>query len=146
MQFLPFPRVILPLLLLALITVVPVAASAQTQGDVDNAKAAEERAFQALLDADEVLETNLEELERIQGQIYDLEWRIQKLETALAEYGENVDSLEDRAKLIVMEAYTSGGRNMVTTAFSANDIQDLITTQALFDAATTRDLSELDLL
>jgi murein DD-endopeptidase MepM/ murein hydrolase activator NlpD len=146
MHLLPFPRVILPVLMLALITLVPVSASAQTQGDVDNAKSAEEQAFQALLDADEVLESNLEEMERIQGQIFDLEWRIEKLETALAEYGDNVDSLEDRAKLIVVEAYTTGGRNMVTAAFSANDIQDLITTQALFDAATTRDLSQLDQL
>ena len=48
--------------------------------------------------------------------------------------------------MIVFEAYTTGGRNMVTTAFSANDIQDLITSQALFDAATTRDLSQLDQL
>jgi murein DD-endopeptidase MepM/ murein hydrolase activator NlpD len=146
MHLLPLPRVILPLLLLALITLVPVSASAQTQGDVDSAKSAEEQAFQALLDADEVLESNLEEMERIQGQIFDLEWRIEKLETALAEYAENEESLEDRAKLIVLEAYTTGGRNMVTAAFSANDIQDLITTQALFDAATTRDLSQLDQL
>ena len=65
MHFLPIPRVILPVLLLALISLVPVAASAQTQGDVDNAKTAEEQAFQALLDADEVLESNLEEMERI---------------------------------------------------------------------------------
>jgi murein DD-endopeptidase MepM/ murein hydrolase activator NlpD len=146
MHFLPLPRVVLPLLLLALIALVPVSASAQTQGDVDNAKTAEEQAFQALLDADEVLESSLEEMERIQGQIYDLEWRIEKLETALAEYSENEDSLEDRAKLIVVEAYTTGGRNMVTAAFSTNDIQDLITTQALLDAATTRDLNQLDQL
>lgn len=140
------PRLLIPLLVLALLSLVPVSASAQTQTDVDNAKDAEDRAYQALLDADGVLESGLEELEGIMGQIYNLEWRISKLETALGEYSDNVDSLEDRAKLIVYEAYTTGGRNMVTTAFSANDIQDLITSQALFDAATTRDLSQLDQL
>ena len=67
MHILPFPRVILPVLMLALITLVPVSASAQTQGDVDNAKTAEEQAFQALLDADKVLEANLGEMENIQG-------------------------------------------------------------------------------
>jgi peptidoglycan LD-endopeptidase LytH len=139
-------RVLTPLLVLALLSLIPVSASAQTQTDVDNARSAEDRAYEALLEADKVLEDGLEELERIQGQIYNLEWRISKLETALAEYGDNVESLEDRAKLIVYEAYTTGGRNMVTTAFSANDIQDLITSQALFDAATTRDLSQLDQL
>jgi murein DD-endopeptidase MepM/ murein hydrolase activator NlpD len=35
---------------------------------------------------------------------------------------------------------------MVTSAFSAVSIQDLITSQALIDAATTRDLSQLDQL
>ncbi len=139
-------RSLIPLLVLALLSLVPVSASAQTQTDVDNAKSAEERAYQALLDADAVLEQGLEKLESIQGQIYDLEWRISKLEKAVAEYSDNIDSLEDRAKAIVLEAYTSGGRNMATTAFSANDIQDLITSQALFDAATTRDLSQLDQL
>ena len=140
------PRLLVPLVVLALLSVVPVSASAQTQTDVDNAKSAEDRAYQELLDADAVLEDGLEELESIMGQIYNLEWRISKLETALGEYSDNVDSLEDRAKMIVFEAYTTGGRNMVTTAFSANDIQDLITSQALFDAATTRDLSQLDQL
>jgi murein DD-endopeptidase MepM/ murein hydrolase activator NlpD len=46
----------------------------------------------------------------------------------------------------VYEAYTSGGRNLLTTAFGTKDIQDLITSQALFDAATTRDLNQLDQL
>jgi murein DD-endopeptidase MepM/ murein hydrolase activator NlpD len=140
------PRLLIPLLVLALLSLVPVTASAQTQTDVDNAKSAEDRAYQELLDADAVLEEGLEELESIMGQIYNLEWRISKLETALGEYSDNVDSLEDRAKMIVYEAYTTGGRNLVTTAFSANDIQELITSQALFDAATTRDLSQLDQL
>ena len=139
-------RVLVPVLVLGLLALVPVTASAQTKTDVENAKTAEDDAFAALIAVDQKLEDELYELEDIDGQIYNLEWRISKLETALSEYAGNVDSLEDRAKLIVYEAYTSGGRNMVTTAFSANDIQDLITSQALFDAATTRDLAQLDQL
>ena len=146
MKALPLRRIILPLLVLAMMAVVPVTASAQTQDDVDKAKTAEENAYQELLDSYEVLESGLEELEGIKRQISNLEWRIEKLETALAEYGEDVVSLQNRAELLVYEAYTSGGRNLVTTAFSANDIQDLITSQALYDAATTMDLSELDQL
>jgi murein DD-endopeptidase MepM/ murein hydrolase activator NlpD len=146
MHLLPFPRVIVPLLVLALLAIAPIPALAQSKGDVDNAKSEAERAYQELLAADQVLESGLEELERIQGKIYDLEYRINKLETALTEYGSNADSLQERARLIVLEAYTSGGRNLVTTAFGTKDIQDLITSQALFDAATTRDLSQLDQL
>ena len=139
-------RVLVPGLIVGLLALVPVTALAQTKTDVENAKTAEDRAFAALIAVDQKLEDELYELADIDGQIYNLEWRISKLETALSEYAGNVESLEDRAKLIVYEAYTSGGRNMVTTAFSANDIQDLITSQALFDAATTRDLSQLDQL
>lgn len=146
MHFLPVPRLILPLLVLALMAVAPTSALAQSKGDVDNAKSAADRTYQELLEADEVLESGLEELERIQGRIYDLENRIDKLETALIEYGSNAQSLQERARLIVLEAYTSGGRSLVTTAFGTKDIQDLITSQALFDAATTRDLSQLDQL
>ncbi|MCL1601187.1 MAG: peptidoglycan DD-metalloendopeptidase family protein [Actinomycetia bacterium] len=140
------PRLILPLLVLTLITVVPVSASAQSKGDVENAKSAADRRYQELLDADQILEEGLEDLERIQGKIYDLEYRIDKLESALVEYGNNSDALQERARLIVLEAYTSGGRNLVTAAFGTKDIQDLITSQALFDAATTRDLNQLDQL
>jgi len=139
-------RVLVPVLVLGLLALVPVTASAQTKTDVENAKTAEDDAFAALIAVDQKLEDELYELEDIDGQIYNLEWRISKLETALSEYSANVDLLEDRAKLIVYQAYTSGGRNMVTSAFSANDIQDLITSQALLDAATTRDLSQLDQL
>ena len=139
-------RILVPVLVLGLLALVPVTASAQTKTDVENAKTAEDQAFASLIEVDQKLEDELYELEDIDGQIYNLEWRISKLETALSEYSSNVDLLEDRAKLIVYEAYTSGGRNMVTSAFSANDIQDLITTQALLDAATTRDLSQLDQL
>lgn len=140
------PRLILPLLALTLITIAPSPASAQSKDDVDNAKSAADQRYQELLDADQVLEEGLEELERIQGRIYDLEYRIDKLKSALVEYGSSSDALQERARLIVLEAYTSGGRNLVTAAFGTKDIQDLITSQALFDAATTRDLNQLDQL
>ncbi|MCL1593549.1 MAG: peptidoglycan DD-metalloendopeptidase family protein [Actinomycetia bacterium] len=139
-------RALLPLLLLGLLAVAPIPASAQTSGDVSRAKEAEEQAYLELLAADAKLIEGLEELERIQGKIYNLNWRMDRLEEALTEYGDNVDSLNERARLLVFEAYTAGGRNLVTTAFSANNIQDLITSQALFDEASTRNSSQLDQL
>jgi murein DD-endopeptidase MepM/ murein hydrolase activator NlpD len=146
MTYLRYSRLLLPLLLLALLTVAPLPASAQSKSDVSKAKAAEEKAFAALRDADAHLEDGLEEMERIEGQIYNLNWRINKLGDAIVEYGDNVTDLQDRARLLVLEAYTSGGRNLVATAFTAGSIQELITTQALYDEATTRDLNQLDQL
>ncbi len=141
-----FPRALRPLLLLALLTVAPIPASAQSKSDVSKAKAAEEEAFADLREADAELEAGVEEMERIEGRIYTLNWRIDKLGEAVIQYGDNVTNLQDRARLLVLEAYTSGGRNMVASAFSAESIQELITSQALYDAATTRDLNQLDQL
>lgn len=146
MTYLRFPRVLLPLLLLALLAVAPLPASAQSKGDVNRAKAAEEEAFAALREADAELEAGLEELERIEGKIHTLNWRIDRLGSAISEYGESVLNLNDQAKALIIEAYTSGGRTLVTTAFTSETIQELITSKALFDAAATRNLNQLDQL
>ncbi|RLE15671.1 MAG: hypothetical protein DRJ28_03530 [Actinobacteria bacterium] len=146
MKYLRFSRALLPLLLLALLAVAPIPASAQSKGSVAEAKAAEEQAFADLREADAELEAGVEEMERIEGQIYSLNWRIDKLGKAVVQYGQEVTDLQDRARLLVLEAYTSGGRNMVASAFSADSIQELITSQALYEAATTRDLNQLDQL
>lgn len=146
MRYPRFPRALLPLLLLSLLAVLPLPASAQSRGDVNRAKAAEEQAFAELREADAVLHTGVEEMERIEGQIYSLNWRIEKLGEAIIEYGDDVKNLRERARLLVIEAYISGGRNLVTSAFTAGTIQELITSQALYDAAATRDLNQLDQL
>jgi peptidoglycan LD-endopeptidase LytH len=146
MKYLRKPLYLAPLLLLALLALPPITASAQSKSDVDNAKSAADRALQAVEEADAELAAGLEELERIQGQIYNLNWRIDKLAAALTEYGQEVTDLEERARNLVIDAYVAGNSNAMTTAFTAVNIQDLITTQALYDRAATRDLNELDQL
>ncbi|MDA2979086.1 MAG: M23 family metallopeptidase [Actinomycetota bacterium] len=140
------PHILIVLLVLALLALSPVGANAQSKGQVEEAKTAADQALEALEAADAELEAGLEYLEEIQGQIYNLNWRMDKLSSALAEYGTNVANLEDRARNLVVDAYTNGGRSVMTTAFTAGNIQELITTQALYDRATTLDLAELDQL
>lgn len=146
MNYQRYTRVLLPLLLLGLLAVAPLPASAQTKGKVDAARQEEEAAFAKLREADTALDDALHTMDRIQGEIYSLNWRIEKLGLAIVSYQADVTNLNDRAKAVVVDAYTSGGQNLVTSAFSADSIQELITTQALYDAATTRDLSQLDQL
>ncbi len=143
MRYLHFPKFLVPLVLLALLALTPVAANAQSKGDVAKAKTAAELARDDLEAADAELEHGLDDLERIQGKLYNLLWRIDKLGSALTEYGDDVTGLEERARLLVIDAYVSGGNGVITTAFSAGNIQDLITTQALYDRAATRDLNQL---
>lgn len=146
MRYLRNPQTLIVLLVLALLALTPVGASAQSKGDVNTAKTAADRALAALEEADAELTAGLEELESILGKLYNLNWRIDKLNEALHTYGQDVSDLETRARDLVIDAYTSGGHTVMTTAFTAENIQDLITTQALYDKATTQDLAELDQL
>ena len=145
MMYLRKPLYLAPLLL-ALLALSPISASAQSKSDVSKAKTAVDQAFEALEAADKELEAGIEQLESIQGQLYNLNWRIDKLAAALTEYGNNVTGLEERARNLVVDAYIQGNSNAMTTAFTAGNIQDLLTTQALYDRAATRDLNELDQL
>lgn len=146
MKYLRNSRLLAPVLLLALLAVSPIAANAQSKSDVEEAKTAADRALEALEEADAALADGIEELERIQGELYSLNYRIEKLAQALTEYGDNVVDLEQRARDLVRNAYINGNSNAVTTAFSAGNIQELITSQTLFDRAATLDLAQLDQL
>jgi len=139
------------LLTIGLLAVIPIAASAQTQADVDkaerNQEVAEARKSQAYQDYQRVtaqLDEAVAKYEKLWAQREELSYRIERLETAAALYKAEADELEDRAKSIVIDAYTSGQRNLVGSAFSASNIQDLVTSQALIGRATERELASLD--
>ncbi len=61
-------------------------------------------------------------------------------------YQIEVAELKVIARDLVIEAYTSGGRTIVTTAFEVGSIQDLLTSRVLIDSAASRDLANLDRL
>ena len=119
MKYLRKPLYLAPLLVLALLALSPISASAQSKGDVENAKSAADRALEAVEEADAELAAGLEELESIQGQIYNLNWRIDKLAAAITEYGLDVTNLQERARNLVIDAYIAGNSNAMTTAFTS---------------------------
>lgn len=139
------------LLTIGLLAAVPVGASAQTQADVDKAERnqniAEARKTQAYQDYTTVtaqLDDAVTKYEKLWAEREELSYRIQRMETAAAFYEEEADELEERARDIVIDAYTSGQRNLVSSAFTASSIQDLVTSQALIGRATERELASLD--
>jgi murein DD-endopeptidase MepM/ murein hydrolase activator NlpD len=147
------PRPILLLLIVCLLAVAPLPASAQTQSDVDNAKenveqadAAKERAYQELLDANQAVGEAISELEALDEKIQELEYLISRLQGQITDFADQVADLEENARDVVIEAYVAGGTGLVTAAFAAGTIQDLLTSQVLIDNAADRDLAELDLL
>lgn len=138
-------------LTLALLALVPISASAQTQSDVDaaerNKRIAEARqtqAYQEYVQVTEDLNDAVERYELIHAQHEDLLYRISRMETAVERYQGEADELEENARSIVIDAYMSGQRNLIGSAFSATSIQDLVTSSALIDRATERELASLD--
>lgn len=151
-MFRPFARrwVIL-LLAIASLAVVPIGASAQTQADVDAAerdkRIAEGRkdaAYQDYLDITTQLDDAVERYELIHAQHEDILYRISRMETAVERYESEAAELQETARSILMDAYMSGQRNLIGSAFTATSIQDLVTSQALIGRAAERELASID--
>ncbi len=141
------------LLGLALLALVPVGASAQTKDDVDRARRQLEQAeqqtkssYQLWADAERELEAGLLRYEEVTSELEDLQYRIEALREQIIFYEDDVSGLERAAQLMVIEAYTGGGVGLVSVAFEAGTIQDLLTSRALIDSATNRDLANLNQL
>ena len=137
---------VIVVLLLALLVVAPIPAGAQTKKDVDQAEAAKEQAYQDLMDANQAVGSAISELEGIEAELQELNYTISRLERQIAEFDEQVEELRANAQEVVVEAYTNSGTGLVTAAFTAGSIQDLLTSQTLIGQATDRDLASLDLL
>jgi len=139
------------LLTIGLLAVVPVAASAQTQADVDKAErnreiaeARKSRAYQDYQRVTALLDEAVTKYEKLWAEREELSYRIERMEDAVDHYQSEAEELNEKARNIVVEAYTSGQRNLVGSAFSATSIQDLVTSQALIGRATERELESLD--
>jgi len=146
-------RGLILLLIVAMLAVVPIGASAQTEGDVDRAEDQVDRAQDATSAAyakwkaaQDELEEALLELDKVTSQLDNLIYTIGLLESKISTYEGDVEGLKETAQELVLEAYTSGGRGLVTAAFEAGSIQDLLTSQQLMDRAASRDIADLDRL
>ena len=144
-------RGLLFLLVVALLAIVPIGASAQTEGDVDRAEGqvdqAESNTSQAYSRwqaAQDDLEAAILELDIVTSRLENLIYTIGLTESRIVTYEDEVDILKENAQQLFLEAYTSGGRGMVSAAFEAGTIQDLLTSQQLMNNAATRDLADLD--
>jgi len=139
------------LLIVALLALVPIVASAQTEGDVDRAegqvdqaKGNTSEAYSRWLRAQDDLEAAILELDIVTSQLENLVYTVGLTESRIVTYEDEVDILKENAQQLFLEAYTSGGRGMVSAAFEAGTIQDLLTSQQLMNNAANRDLADLD--
>jgi murein DD-endopeptidase MepM/ murein hydrolase activator NlpD len=122
-------------------------AAAQSKDDLERAEAARDRAYEELVDSRAELDAAVASFEEIRSQIFDVSYRIERLENRVAEDRAESRALEDAARNLVIEAYingTSGGT--VTIALEAESIQDVVTSQALYERANALSISALDRL
>jgi len=144
-------RGLLLLLIVALLAIVPIGASAQTERDVSRAESQVEQAegntsqaYSRWQQAQNDLEAAILELDIVTSQLENLVYTIGLTESRIVTYEDEVDTLKENAQQLFLEAYTSGGRAMVSAAFEAGTIQDLLTSQQLMNNAANRDLADLD--
>jgi murein DD-endopeptidase MepM/ murein hydrolase activator NlpD len=146
-----------PLLAALLVAValfgLPTGASAQTEDDVAHAEADLRRAEAIKTDAYKLWDAAVTELtaattefQEIKERREDLTLTIWKLEDRIVLYQSDAELADQRAKALIVDAYTNGGSSGVETVFSVGSIQEILLSQLLLDEATARGLSDLDQL
>jgi murein DD-endopeptidase MepM/ murein hydrolase activator NlpD len=119
---------------------------AQTERDVDRAEGERDAAYQRLVTTQYQLEEALIAYDQIHTALDDLEYRISRIEKRIAEYGSQATDLEEVAQAVVVDAYMNGGLELVTTAFGAGSLQDLVTAQFLTSRAADRNGADISRL
>jgi peptidoglycan LD-endopeptidase LytH len=144
-------RALTSFLVVGLLALGPVTAHAQTERDVENAKddvayteARKTRAFQDWETARLALESAIADYEEVNAEREALTYTIAQLSDRIIEYEGEVSALRDRARELVIDAYTSGNTGLIGAAFNAGTIQELLTSQVLIDKAAGRDIAQLD--
>ncbi len=135
-------------LTIGLVSIVPIVASAQTQADVDKAERAkavaearQSTAYLAYAAASARLDEAVIEYQEISHELEDLLRSKARMQDAVTRYRSDATALNESAKRFVIDAYTGGQTNMISSAFTASSIQDLVTSQALLDRATQAELA-----
>jgi murein DD-endopeptidase MepM/ murein hydrolase activator NlpD len=129
---------------LALVALSPLPAGAQTKEQVERAEAAADEAYRELVAVNAELEEAVTDYLLINSELEDITWRISQLIDRVQDYEAEARDLRERARTLVIEAYMSGGGGSVLSlAFEAESIQQIVTGQVVIDRATDRDLASL---
>lgn len=145
MGYMRLNRAIFPLLLIAVLGLVPVNALAQTDA-IEDAKEEKDNAYDALVKADAELEAALVVFVNLHAELEDLEYRIGLMEGRIDEDAESITDLRSTAQGMVVNAYINSGSSSLDSALDANNIQDILTAQHLISRAADRGTATLDRL
>ncbi len=139
-------RVLTLVVAIAAMALTPVGASATDEKDVERAESERQVAYQRLIEVNSELDAALLDYHTINGELVELEQRMEIIVERIGDHEEQVTMLQERARQLVTEAYMSAGTDLFHTAFEAESLQDLLTSQVIIDRAADQDLIALDRL
>lgn len=128
-------------LVLSVVALSPVGASAQTKEDVERANATRDEALTRLREVDAQLAAALLDYETVNAELEDLSYRITLLVDRVRDHEAELLALRERAEHLVVAAYKSGGSELLGIALSASSIQDILAGRVFLDRATGNDLA-----
>lgn len=138
-------RLLVPLVVIAILGLIPVTASAQTD-TIEEAKETKDNAYEQWLAAKQKMDDAVVTLEELQSQLYDLNYRIDLMEGRINEDEDNIADLRIAAQTLVVDAYINSGSSSLDSALDASNIQDILTAQHIIDRAQDKGVATLDRL
>ena len=126
-------------------TVVP-GAAAQSKEEVERAEVERDRALAEYIRLQDEVNAAIETYEGIRGEIFEVEYRMDRLEDRIGEDAETAQDLAQTARDLAVEAYVTGSLGTFSVALEAKNIQDVVTSQALFERANAINVASLDRL
>jgi murein DD-endopeptidase MepM/ murein hydrolase activator NlpD len=138
-------RRLIPLVVISILGLIPVTASAQT-ATIDKAKEAKDTAYDQWRAAQEKVDDAVATLEDIMGQLADLNYRIDRMEGRINEDEGSLADLRTAAEQLVVNAYINSGSSSLESALDAANIQDILTAQHIINRAQDKGIATLDRL
>ena len=122
------------------------AVSAQSKEEVETAQAEAARALEEFIRLQDEVDAAIETYEGIRGAIFEVEYRLDRLEDRISDDETTAETLQETARNLAVEAYISGSLGTFSVALESKNIQDVVTSQALFEKANAVSVSSLDRL
>jgi len=138
-------RRLVPLIVISILGLIPVTASAQT-ATIDKAKEAKNTAYDQWLAAQQQVDDAVAVLEDIEAQLSDLNYRIDHMEGRISEDEGTISDLRRAAQDLVVNAYINSGSSSLESALDAANIQDILTAQHIINRAQDKGIATLDRL
>lgn len=126
-------------------TVVP-GALAQSEEEAQREEAEATAAYAEFIALQDEVDAAIASYEDVRGETFEVEYRLERLEGRIAADGELAVELQHEAVILAVEAYIGGSLGSVNVALEASSIQQVVTSQALFERANAVSTASLDRL